>query len=60
MTHDKKDKTIITHMVGYNELSLIRNVNAKGNIEDWLNVVLYESRHTMKVLIPRSPSNTTH
>jgi len=50
VTHDKKDKTIITHMVGYNELKLARNVNAKGNIEDWLNVVLYEQRNTMKVL----------
>ena len=50
VTHDKKDKTIITHMVGYNELKLIRHVNAKGNIEDWLNVVLYEHRHTMKKL----------
>ena len=26
------------------------NVNAKGNIEDRLNVVLYEQRHTMKYL----------
>jgi dynein heavy chain len=50
VTHDKKDKTIITHMVGYNELKLARNVNAKGNIEDWLNVVLYEHRYTMKLL----------
>ena len=50
VTHDKKDKTIITHLVGYNELKLVTNVNAKGNIEDWLNVVLYEQRHTMKYL----------
>ena len=50
VTHDKKDKTIITHMVGYNELKLAQNVNAKGNIEDWLNVMLMEQRNTMKVL----------
>jgi len=50
VTHDKKDKTIITHMVGYNDLKFVKPVNAKGNIEDWLNVVLYEQRHTMKVL----------
>lgn len=55
VVHSKKDKNIITHMVGYTEVPFYKPVTARGNIEDWLNDVLHEQCRTMKASFSRTP-----